>query len=111
MAAPRWLLALLAPALVLATRPTCTNIDFQGAELAVSNLGGARACCNFCSYDSSRMCCPAKDEAGDVTLALSPSPLLSPTLSLALSLALSLSLSLSPSLSLCALTRCAMRAP
>ena len=96
------LLAPLAPALVLATQPTCTNIDFQGAELAVSNLGGARACCNFCSYDSSRMCCPAKDEAGDVTLALSPSLLLSLTLSLALSLALSHSLSLSPSLSLCA---------
>ena len=59
-----WLLALLAPALVLATPPTCTNIDFEGAELAVSNLGGTRACCNFCSYDSSIMCCPAKDKAG-----------------------------------------------
>jgi|TARA_B110001469_G_scaffold68819_1_gene65501 hypothetical protein len=79
-AAPPWLLALLAPALVLSTPPTCTNIDFQDAELTVSNLGGTRACCNFCSYDSSKMCCPAKDETGDVTLALSPTLFLSPSL-------------------------------
>ena len=66
---------LLLPTLVLSQ--VCTDIDFDGAELTVSNLGGTRHCCTVCSHDAAgtTLCCPAKGKSGDVRT-FAPTPLL-----------------------------------
>ena len=40
----------------------CTDIDFEGAELTVSNLGGSEYCCNVCPHNAQQLCCPTKGE-------------------------------------------------
>merc|ERR1719424_502816 len=44
--------------------PTCSDIDFEDADVVVSNLGGTKHCCNFCPDDTDYLCCPtmASDE-------------------------------------------------
>ena len=37
----------------------CTDIDFQDAELTVSNLGGTSYCCEVCPQNAQKLCCPA----------------------------------------------------
>ena len=58
---------LLASALVLsqASEHVCTDIDFDQADVVVSNFGGTKYCCNICSDDPGMLCCPTveKDES------------------------------------------------
>ena len=58
---------LLASALVLsqASEHVCTDIDFDEADVVVSNFGGTKYCCNICSDDEGMLCCPTleKDES------------------------------------------------
>ena len=48
--------------------PTCSDIDFEDADVVVSNLGGTKHCCNLCSDDTDYLCCPtvASDETSMV---------------------------------------------
>ena len=50
----------------------CTDIDFDGAKLTVSNLGGSQYCCDICPDDGQKLCCPAKGAEGDQTVRTPP---------------------------------------
>ena len=55
---------LLVPALLLSD--ICTDVDFKGATLGVSNFGGDQYCCEVCPKDDMLMCCPTRDSDGKV---------------------------------------------
>jgi len=60
---------LLASALVLSQAPrkasVCTDIDFDTADVTVSNFGDDKYCCNLCNKDdASLLCCPTLDKDG-----------------------------------------------
>jgi hypothetical protein len=61
---------LLASALVLSQASVCTDIDFDTADVTVSNFGADKYCCNICSNDASLLCCPTLDEDGSVARAI-----------------------------------------
>jgi hypothetical protein len=56
---------LLASALVLSQASVCTDIDFDTADVTVSNFGADKYCCNLCNADDlSLLCCPTLDSDG-----------------------------------------------
>ena len=62
---------LLASALVLSQAPrkasVCTDIDFDTADVTVSNFGDDKYCCNLCNKDdASLLCCPTLDKDGTI---------------------------------------------
>ena len=68
------MLLLVVPALLLSD--ICTDIDFKGATLDVSNFGGDQYCCEVCPKDDTLLCCPTRDSGGKVPHAPPPPPLL-----------------------------------
>jgi hypothetical protein len=56
---------LLVPALLLSD--ICTDVDFKGATLGVSNFGGDQYCCEVCPNNDTLLCCPTRDSDGKVT--------------------------------------------
>ena len=66
---------LLASALVLSQAPrkasVCTDIDFDTADVTVSNFGDDKYCCNLCNKDdASLLCCPTLDKDGTTARAI-----------------------------------------
>ena len=53
---------------------TCTDIDFEDADVTVSNLGGTDHCCTWCdgSASSGYLCCPTIREDGGMVRAPPP---------------------------------------
>ena len=43
----------------------CTNVDFDTATLDVSNMGGSQYCCVECADDTSKLCCPTRNNKGE----------------------------------------------
>lgn len=61
---------LLASALVLSQASVCTDIDFDTADVTVSNFGADKYCCNLCKADDlSLLCCPTLDSDGSTARA------------------------------------------
>ena len=52
---------LLASALVLSQASVCTDIDFDAADVTVSNFGATKYCCNLCDDEPELLCCPTVD--------------------------------------------------
>ena len=63
---------LLASALVLsqASEHVCTDIDFDQADVVVSNFGGDKYCCNICSDDAGMLCCPTLEKDDSIVRAI-----------------------------------------
>ena len=53
---------------------TCTDIDFEDADVTVSNLGGTDHCCTWCegSASSKYLCCPTAAPGGGTVCAPPP---------------------------------------
>ena len=69
---PARMLLLVVPALLLSD--ICTDIDFKGATLDVSNFGGDQYCCEVCPQDDALLCCPTRDSDGKVRPPAAPRP-------------------------------------